>query len=423
MSGATVSISMAARWSGGLRFSAAAGFALVLSLASPSVVGVTPSVEANPRIVKALKSLPPNRGVSLGRASVLGDFNDVARRYSLHETGPQRRDYSLKMVWAPERKRALFAGANHGSPHRLNDVWEFDLEAMAWILLYPPDASRGYDTLGKNRDDVEFRDGVLITARGGPAVIGHTWSGLTYDPGARKMLFMNAWVTDQKKAVQEIGGDPDLLHKGPPLWSFIPETGRWSFIKTASPAPPAPFGALLEYVPELGGSVWHMNNWRMQSTWLFDGRDNRWTNLNANKSSKDFSSQAPARELVGYYDPKRKIIVSRQGTGTFHFDVKTRAWSKVEEPDVGERDVPKGYDGHNVFYHDPGSGMGLLVDFKSKSIWAYDPDRIAWKKLEIEGDAMPVGKRSLAYVDPHRNVLVVIDDLDVWVFRYANARD
>lgn len=404
-------------------FSGVQWLAFTLSVTSPSVAAVSPDLEANPRIIKILESVLPNRGLNLGRASVIGDFNDVARRYLLHETGPQRRDYSLKMVWAPERKRALFAGANHRTPHRLNDVWEFDLAAMTWILLYSPDPSRGYQTLGKNSDDVELRDGVLVTPRGGPAVIGHTWSGLTYDSGTRKMLFMNAWVTDQKKVVRELGGDPSLLHRGPPLWSFTPETKRWSFVKAASPAPPGLFGGMLEYVPELGGSIWHMNNWLMQATWLFDGKENRWTNLNANKISKDFSSQAPTRELVGYYDPKRKIIVVRQGAGTFHFDVKTRSWSKVDQTDVGPQDVPKGYDGYNVFYNDPRSGMGLLVDFKSQSIWAYDPDRIAWKKVEVGGDAMPSGKRSLAYVDPHNNVLVVIDDRDVWVFRYENVRD
>ena len=59
------------------------------------------------------------------------------------------------------RTRALFAGANHGSPHRLNDVWEFDLPSLTWAMLYAPDLPRGYADLGKDTSDVEFKDGVL----------------------------------------------------------------------------------------------------------------------------------------------------------------------------------------------------------------------------------------------------------------------
>ena len=62
------------------------------------------------------------QAVLLGQAKVMGDFNDTARKYNLHKTGPLARDFTLKMVWALERKRALYCGANHGVPHRLNDV-------------------------------------------------------------------------------------------------------------------------------------------------------------------------------------------------------------------------------------------------------------------------------------------------------------
>ena len=78
---------------------------------------------------------------------MLGDFNDTARRYNLHKTGPLARDFTLKMVWAPERKRVLFCGANHGVPHRLNDVWEFDLAALTWVMLYAPDLPREWASL------------------------------------------------------------------------------------------------------------------------------------------------------------------------------------------------------------------------------------------------------------------------------------
>jgi hypothetical protein len=97
----------------------------------PAGESVKPLLEAQPGVLENLKSLKNNRAVLLGQAKVLGDFNDTARKYNLHKTGPLARDFTLKMVWAPERKYAHYFGANHGVPHRLNDVWEFDLPSLS----------------------------------------------------------------------------------------------------------------------------------------------------------------------------------------------------------------------------------------------------------------------------------------------------
>ena len=79
---------------------------------------IKPHLDAQPAVVDKFRNLKSNHAVVLGQAKVLGDFNDTARKYNLHKTGPLARDFTLKMVWAPERKRALFCGANHGVPHR-----------------------------------------------------------------------------------------------------------------------------------------------------------------------------------------------------------------------------------------------------------------------------------------------------------------
>ena len=157
---------------------------------------IQPALPLNEAALAKVKTLNANQAVLLGKAQVIGDFNDVARRYNLHQTGPMGRDFTIKMGWAPERRRALFCGANHGVPHRLNDVWEFDLASLTWVMLYAPDNPRDYTGLGKDASDVEFQDGVLITQRGGPAVIAHSWWGLTYDPMQKALLLMNTWVTD-----------------------------------------------------------------------------------------------------------------------------------------------------------------------------------------------------------------------------------
>jgi len=377
-----------------------------------------PLPTTNEGVQERLRNLKPNQAASLGKAAVVGEFNDVARRYDLHKTGPRGRDFTIKMVWAPERKRALFCGANHGVPHRLNDVWEFDLATLTWSLLYAPDNARDYGGLGKDYSDVEFKDGVLITNRGGPAIIAHTWWGLTYDPEQKALLFMNTWVTNEKKAVELLGGDANELYAGPPLWAFYPDSKSWKMLKTEAPYPRPIFGGLLEYVPELRGAIWHANNWQMQGTWLYQG-ESGWKSLKPNADLKEFAEQSPHPEQVGYYDTRRRQVVAQRGLDTFHFDPKTNAWQKVLTGEEGG--APNGHDARSPMVHDPKSGHGLLVDFRNDTVWAYDPDKPAWTKLTPEGDPMPTGNKRLAYFDPARNVLIVIRDTEVWAYRYQQG--
>lgn len=378
--------------------------------------GVEPVLAPDAAALKKINTLGPNQAALLGEARVIGDFNEIARRFYLHKTGPRGRDYSNKMVWAPERKRALFLGANHAVPHRLNDVWEFDLGALAWILLYAPDNPRGYQDLGKDTSDVELRNGILITKRGGPAVIGHTWWGLTYDPVRRQALFMNTWVTNQKKAVEQLGGDPGQLYGGPPLWAFSPESRQWRPIKTEKPWPKAPFAAMLEYIPELGGAIWQSNNFQMGATWLYNPAANTWRNLEANSRRGDFSRAAPKPEQVAYYDPQRHLVIAQRGYETHHFDIRIREWKKVMNSD--EEHAPFGHDAHTPIAYDPNSGHGLLLDRKGNTLWAYNPDQPAWTRLSPVGDPMPRGKKRLAYFDPAHGAFVVIEGKIIWAYRY-----
>ncbi|HYE17647.1 MAG TPA: hypothetical protein VEA69_04340 [Tepidisphaeraceae bacterium] len=375
---------------------------------------VEPALAPKPAIVERLAALKANQAVLLGKADVVGEFNETARKYNLDKTGPNGRDYSNKMCWAADRGRALFCGANHGVPHRLNDVWEFDLPSLTWAMLYAPDLPRGYVDLGKDTSDVEFKDGVLITKRGGPAVVAHTWWGLTYDPRERTLLFMNTWVTDQKKAVAALGGNPADLYPGAPLWAFEPGARRWRPIKSPPPHFKAVFGGMLEYVPDLGGSVWHGGR-----TWLFDANTANWRDLKANGGDeKALRAHAPGPEQIGYYDPARKVIVAHRHYDTHQFDPAKLTWTKVLAGDKDDGKTPYGHDARSLLYHDPVSGHGLLVHFETRAVWAYDPDGPRWTKLTPDGDPMPKSGKLLAYFDPGQNVLIAIDKTTVWAYRY-----
>lgn len=405
-------------------FLATAAAASLLPRLSAAPPKTEPALDAKPEVARKLAALRPNTAVLLGHADVVGEFNDTAKKYDLHKTGPRGRDFTIKMCWAPDRGRALFCGANHGVPHRLNDVWEFDLPSLTWAMLYAPDLPRGYGDLGKDTSDCEFKDGLLVTKRGGPAVIAHTWWGLTYDAKHKALLFMNTWVTERKKAVEALGGDPKELYTGPPLWAFLPAEKKWKAFKAEKPYPAAIFGGMLEYIPELGGSVWHANNWQMHGTWLHDYDKDTWKDLKANGGGKAFEKEAAEPEQIGYFDPKRKLLVVQRHHDTHHYDVTKNEWAKVLTGSKDDGKSPFGHDARSVFHHDPASGHGLLTQFdtekqeKANTVWAYDPDKTTWTKLAPEGDPMPTGGKRLAYVDPAANVLVVLDGVKVWAYRF-----
>ena len=388
-------------------------------LAETSNDAIQPALVPNPDVLAKLAALKPNQAMMLGNAKVVGEFNAVARRFDLDKTGPLARDYSIKMVWAPERKRALFTGANHGRPHRLNDVWEFDLASLTWVLLYAPDNPRSYGGLGDDPSDVRFEDGLLITHRGGPVVIGHSWWGITYDEFNRRLLFMNVWDTNKQAAVRQLGGEPKELYDGPSLWSFDPQRRKWQMLKTNAPYPRAPMGGMLEYIPEFGGAIWHTNHWQMLATWLYSADTNQWQNLHANAATRDFQQAAPQTEQVGYYDPVRKIVVVQRFNDTFIFDIEDRQWRKVlSRPEIA-KSWPHGHDAFAPMYRDPVSGHGLLVDFRTNKLWSYDPDENRWSNLDLGDDDMPKGSKRLAYYDIEHKVFVILDGKAVWVYRYA----
>jgi hypothetical protein len=353
----------------------------------------------------------------LGPPQSAGAFNETARRFGLDRTGPKARDYSVKMAWAPSRQRALYAGANHGHPHRLNDVWEFDLPTARWLLLYPPDLPRSYTGLGDDASDVEYREGVLITPRGGPAVIGHTWWGLTWDPVLARLLFLNAWVTPMAKVIEQLGGDPSIRFQGLPLWSFDPSRGQWQLLRGGAPTVTAPFGTLLEYVPTLGGSVWHMDGLQGRKTWLFESGPQRWKLLPSTANAPG-AVRTPARESVSYYDSVRNLLVAHRGTRSFFFDVDALQWRLVADHGGPSGPAPDAHDAWSPAYFDAVSAQGLLADFRSHTVWAFDPGQLSWQALEPKGPVMPTDARKLCYFDPARNVLVVIGE-QIWVYRHA----
>ncbi|MEQ8791478.1 MAG: hypothetical protein RIC55_34765 [Pirellulaceae bacterium] len=381
---------------------------------------IEPALKADADVLARLEVLGDNSSCVLPGPRIIEDLGEFAKGWHrMQQTGPTGRDFTIKMAWMADRRRAFFCGANHGSPHRFNDAWEYDLASNTWVLLYTPDYNDRGPITDYDKQTLVLRDGWLRTKKGGPAHPAHTWWGLTYDPRAKAALWYCAWPSYRlQDKLDAIGAKKEDLYQGPPLWAFYPAQKKWAPIPTSQPWPRNKFGASLEYIAELDGSLWQYDN----NTWRFDEVKKSWRLL------CDEGASLPIETLV-CHDRARKLLIAHRGPRkddlprTWHMSLAGDApsgWKQVLE----SADSPNGHDARSWMYFDPVGKVALLYERESKNIWSYDPAEVRWTKLQPDGPAPPFEERErvLAYFDPPRNVLVVIGYDSVWCYRYRRAK-
>ncbi len=394
--------------------------AAIIPLAHVAPVAAAETAD-DPAPLRVVAGLDRHESAMLPPARILGDFNAVARRHNLDKKGPGYRNFCSRMAWAPDRRRAFFAGANHGVPHRLNDIWEYDLAENAWHLLYAPDPSvRSQNrerlkevwelrehAVRNDRGEVVDRVSLMHTERGGPAHLTHTYWGFTYDPGRRAVL----WYIFR--------GNRQGSYKGLSLWSFRAESKQWKPLLSPSPRPRNGGISALEYVPALDGVVSYSATWQAPGMWFLPSDSRAWRELrpNGGKRLRDCRN-CPSRQAVMVHVPGERMLVAVDGTRTYHYLIDENRWELVvNEPEESEA-VPQGHFGSSVFGHDPGSDRLLMYSPESHPyVWAYDPDATEWTRWMPEGPPPPSGN-VIGYVDPAREVLVLNQNRRVWVYRH-----
>jgi hypothetical protein len=405
----------------------AAGTCLALILTSSvgrAAEEIRPSLRPDPAVEKILDGLGENSAALLPSATVVGEFGPLAKEFRLDRDGPQGRDFTIKMAWMPDRRRAFFCGANHGSPHRLNDAWEYDLSSNTWSLLYDPDYNDSNRAKNLPAAGVVLKDGILVTAKGGPVHVAHTWWGLTYDPQLKAAVWMCVWPSyGMPEKLAHVKADASQLYKGPPLWTFFPAERKWRPLLSKDPYPQKiGLAGSLEYIPDLHGSLWYQ---RDNGTWLFDSKANSWKNL---KPEMNGLSAIGGIENVMCYDSKNKVLVAHRGNDegedqrlvvkrTYHYDVAANSWSKTVE----DKNGPVGHDARTLFYYDPIGEVCLLFERPRKKLWAYSVPQKKWTELTPRGAAIPDWKRTIGYFDEAHNAFVLLQGKDVWAYRYKPA--
>ncbi|MGQ9663464.1 MAG: hypothetical protein ACUVWX_14185, partial [Kiritimatiellia bacterium] len=160
--------------------------------------GIAPELPSDQDLLARIAALPDNTWLKLPPPKVVGDMGILNNDPDYRRLGPCVRDYCNRMVWAPDRQRALYCGGGH-NVHPYNDVWEFDLAANTWVCLYGADPVPPRTRPGSEEDAVAWykanavlTNGVLRSKRGAPLRPCHSWWSFAYDSDRRLMLFLES---------------------------------------------------------------------------------------------------------------------------------------------------------------------------------------------------------------------------------------
>lgn len=371
-------------------------------------------------LLAKIEAMPDNTWLKLPPCKVIGDMGILNKDPDHKRVGPFVRDYCNKMVWAPERKRALYCGGGHNcNPY--NDVWEYDLAANTWICLYGADPLPARFTPEKEAEGIAWykehavvKDGVVRTPRGGPMRSCHTWWGLCYDPDLKRMLFLEShkgFFTVDKALLAKAHNldlkDPmwQTYGSGPGdawLFAFYPETREWKEVLTK--VPKARESSAMEYIT---GSKTIF--WASGKTFLYDASKKEWTPV--------------GKDVVGAgetaCDPESNKVVAVVGRDTWVFDGATNAWTQAVKDAPDGTMTPQG-----TFCYDTAAKKFVLyttMQIKDKPdagirLWLYDLKENKWTQPAPEGECPKVGNIA-GYYDAARNVTVIYANSQIWVYR------
>jgi hypothetical protein len=129
------------------------------------------------------------------------------------------------------------------------------------------------------------------------------------------------------------------------------------------------------------------------SHWEYDPGKKRWRRLETN---------APplfARALTG--DSDRKQLIGHDGTKTYQFDRSKLAWTTYDAATIPGWHLTIVYDTYAKRVLLLGNNQG------SNALFAYDPDRHQWQKVQVKGSCLPANGAAIAY-DTHSGVMLYL---------------
>ncbi|MHC4917377.1 MAG: sigma-70 family RNA polymerase sigma factor, partial [Planctomycetota bacterium] len=406
------------------------------------------ALKDDPAILASVRALKPGESLRLPPCRVIGpDTSKLSPRVrTILSRGPGKRSRSNRMVYAPDRRGALYCSGG-GDRFCTNDVWEYHLGANTWRAVSPPDGgdhrelSLAADRIRQGRkpeaqreflrdwyrENAEFADGVLRTRRtGGPVRPTLVWDGLAYDPAGRELY----WVLTgghyspikQFKEYSGIGRLP-ATREGTTVWSFATGTGRWRRRFGEEPRPRTHgMGGTLVYDSRRRRLVWYVAAQNIlpyeYAMWAYDLASRSWADLAPNGGADlrglREAGTVPPEEIQARWSRKHDAIVAVRGERCWVYDCAANEWRPgAANPGASARSAD------TVFALDSAAEEFLLVRPGRPEVRVYDPGADRWRTVPA-GTPPPPDGSSAGFFDPRLGVLVLYDGSDrVWVYRHG----
>jgi hypothetical protein len=353
------------------------------------------------------------------------------------------RGWSSRMAYAPDLKAAFLFGEgvhnwwNKQNNRYMDDLFVYDTPAHRWVCAYPGTDVMNVDlTLDKNGFEVD-KDGRPVPV----SQLGHGYENLTYDSDRKRFMFMPGASGDWQSAApfgkRRMGwgvSGQGLPRKCSP-WLYDVQSARWDLRKVEGPAPSrgaTTLGMTFVYLPAMKKAFFCDPT--MQEAWLYDPKENAWTNL------KSKGLPAPLGiDKVACLDPKRERVYLGGTKSFWCYDVKANAFTDLQ-PKGKPPETADGYaygpystsrsvmnfDSANgvavLFYH---SNVGSKTTGNGRGIFVYDPAANAWSEpLTVPPE---LRKCPSSFYDPELNAHFIhcagdsADDGTMLVYRYKKA--
>jgi hypothetical protein len=405
-------------------FKVAAALLLLMSLVCRAEIAASASAELAPdkELLARIEALPDNTWLKLPPVKTSGDMGVLNNDPDYKRLGPRVRDYCNKMVWAPDRQRALYCGGGHNI-HPFNDVWEYDLASNTWLCVYgadpvPPRTKQGEEDkmVDWYKQHAVLKDGSVRTPHGAPVRPCHTWWSLAYDSDRRQLLFLEShkgfFGVDKPLLAKALNIDPKdpllgTFGSGPGeawLFTFDPNKREWNDVLTK--VPKAYESSCMEYLPD-SKTIW----WNSGKTYRLNPPAKEWTPCPASKNTPPAGGETA-------YDPESRKVVATVGQKTWAFSCDDNSWTLLQENATDGGVVPLStfcYDSvarKFVLY----TQLKLADGTAEPRLRLYDLKENKWSDPAPQGE-QPKLPGVAGYYDPARNVTVLYSNAQTWVYR------
>lgn len=362
-----------------------------------------------------LAALPSKPGPHLEKIRALGDDSwlDLGQAAPDPKWGHGRgRSWCAQMDYAPDLRGAFHTGEGvHAfvkpDGYYMDDIYFYDLNAHAWICIYP--GTKAGDDQGLKLNDAGFfvnEAGDLVMV----AQLAHHYGGTTYDSDRKKLVVMtnqfirNWWAPSKLRQIEKLVPEARAKQTGKSFspWYWNTVTGKFERepAQGASEKDLQGHGCVTVYLPGLKKLFFRGAN---GANWLYDPEKKAWTKAAAGPAANT------GHDMAACYDSKRQRVYLPTGMdkgvtpGWYAYEAGANSWVDLQPKGGGKStDV-----NHSCVTYDAANDVVVLAypRGESRGLFIYDPAANAWLNEKPKAPADGWGKRSVsAFYDPDSNV-------------------